>query len=95
MKKKKISEKNARLAVYLFKAIKELPKARRRLSDKGGKYYDAIHLQLMPAEMVDGDGQGGSHYFYLPPALGREVLDAVEKIVLREMARLNFRKPKS
>lgn len=94
MTRKKISEKDAKLAVQLFEAIKDLPKARKRLSDKGGKYHDAVHLQLMPAEMVDGVGQGGSHYFYLPPAFGREVLDAVEKMIFREIDRLNVKRPK-
>jgi hypothetical protein len=90
-----MTEADARYASQLFAAIAELPKVRRALSDKPTKYHDSTHLGLSAAEMSDGFGQGSNHYFYLPPALGRAILDAAEPLIRAEMKRLGLiEKPK-
>lgn len=96
-----MTEADARYAVLLFEAITTLPKVRRALSDKPPKgkgrpdYVDAIHLELIASEMSDGEGQGGVHYFYVPPALGRAICDAAEPLIRAEMKRLGItEKPK-
>jgi hypothetical protein len=91
---KKFTEGDARLAVQLCEAVIELPKVRRALSDKPGKYHDAIHLELSAAEISGGEGQGSGHYFYVSPEIGRAILDAAERIIRDEMNRLGVEAPK-
>lgn len=80
--------KDARIVSQLCEAIDDIPRVRRRLSDKPGEFHDAIHLELAAADMVDGVGQGSSAYVYLPPKVGRAILDEAEKIIRKELRRL-------
>jgi hypothetical protein len=68
-----VTEKEAKLAVNLCKAVAELPATRKALSDTHPKgrsdYVDAVYLELSAAEMSGGEGQGAEHYFYVPPAI--------------------------
>jgi hypothetical protein len=88
-----MKEQDVRDAAQLFEAIADLPKVRRALTGKPGKFYDAIMLELSAAQMNDGVGQGSNHYFYLSPKLGGAILDAAERVILAEMKRLGL-KPK-
>lgn len=85
-----MTEADARYAVELFKAIAALPKVRRALSDKSGEHHDSVHLQLLAAEMENGESGGGSHYFCVRPALGRAICDAAEPLIRAEMKRLGI-----
>jgi hypothetical protein len=90
---RKLTKQDALYAVQLCEAIAELPKVRRSLSDKPGKFHDAVHLELSAAQMSDGEGQGSDHYFYVPPLLGKAIIDAAEKIIRDEMRRINVAMP--
>jgi hypothetical protein len=80
--------KNAKLGADLVAALKVLPKARRALSDKPHGYHDAIWLEMQAAEMQDGESQGSTHWFDVPPRIGRKILDAAEKIIRAELSRI-------
>lgn len=88
-----MKEAEIRLAAQLLDAFAELPKVRRALTDKPDKFHDAVHLELSAAQMSGGLGQGSDHYFYVPPALGRAIVDAAEKIIRAEMKRLKVDLP--
>lgn len=85
-----MTEADARYAAELFTAIAALPKVRRALTNKPSRYHDAVYLEMQAAEMSDGTGQGCNHYFDLPPALGRAILDAAEQLICAEMKRLKL-----
>ncbi len=84
--------RDAKLAGKLCDALAELPGARRSLSETRPKgrsdYVDSVYLELSAAEMSDGVGQGSQNYFYVPPKIGRAILDAAEKIIRTELKRL-------
>jgi hypothetical protein len=65
---------------------------RKALSDNPPKgassFVDCIHLELSATEMSDGEGQGSSHYFTVPPKIGRAILDAADKIIRAELQKL-------
>ena len=81
--------KDAEIGAALCVALKELPKVRRALSDKPpDRFNDCVHLELQAAKMNDGESQGSSHYFNVPPKIGRVILDATDKIIRAELRRL-------
>jgi hypothetical protein len=43
--------------------------------------------------MSDGEGQGADHYFYIPPNVGRAILDAADAIIRAELKRLGVTPP--
>ena len=82
--------KDAKLAAVLCEALATLPKTRRALSDKPRRMYEGVHLELQAAQMQDGESQGATYYFTVPPKLGRIIVDAAEKIIRAELKRLGI-----
>jgi len=89
-----MAKKDLGTAADLIWALEKLPNVRRALTDKPGKWHDAIHLELSGAEMIDGESQGATHYFAVTPAIGRAILDAADKIIRAELTRLGVKLPK-
>lgn len=82
---------NIEAAAILTRALKELPKVRKRLRAKPDKYHDSIGLELCAADMVDGVGQGSNAYFNVPPALGARILDAAEHVICKELKKIGVK----
>lgn len=83
--------KDAHRAAQLYAALTELPRVRRSLSDRAGKWHDCIHLEMEAAEMRDGETQGSSHYFTVPPDVGRDILDAARTIIRKRLEKLGVK----
>jgi hypothetical protein len=84
-----VTERNARIASDLYRAVAELPHVRRALTDKHGRYHEGIHLEMSAAEMAGGRGQGSNHHFTVPPSVARKILDAAGRIMRAEIDRIN------
>ena len=85
-----MKQKDAAAVAEMVEALRRLPKVRRALADKAPRdaYYESVHLEMSAAEMEGRESGGATHYFYLPPPIGREVLDAVKNIVRDELRKL-------
>jgi hypothetical protein len=82
-----VKAKDAALAARLVEALDELPRVRKGLHAKS-KFYDGFELELIAAEVSDGETQGGSHYFNVPPDLAPPILDAAEKVIRAKLKAL-------
>lgn len=85
--------KDAKLAAQLVEALESLSNVRDALTDRpvhkyGQRLYDGIYLEMQAAQMRFGESQGSDHWFDLPPAIGREILDAAEKIIRARLKKL-------
>lgn len=80
-----MKRKNVKKAAPLIGALAKLPKVGKALTEKPGKYNDAVWLSLTAAEMNGGVEQGATYYCAVPAAVGRKIVAAAEKIIKREL----------
>lgn len=81
--------KDTALTAGLVAALKELPHVRKGLYAKS-KFYDGFVLEIQAAEVSDGETQGASHYFSVPPELAPPILDAAEKVIRNKLKALGI-----